>query len=179
MVRFLTVPKPTLTGDSFTPNIQYGARKSSEVVSLRHVWLYLNNIWVDHYDFLLSKFNATISSFRPEFIFISHFKMPAKCTTTILNIVYMQTQWTLSAKQRVLPVCGRHLERRIKKSVWGINYPPSAILALKRKKNGPVWPAAWLPAWSFLVLGPYSCPSMLSLVRKRIAVCDTSTTPLR
>ena len=41
------------------PEIQDGARKP-EVVLFWHVWLYLKDIWVDYYVFLLRKLNATI-----------------------------------------------------------------------------------------------------------------------
>jgi len=41
------------------PEIQYGARKL-EVVLFWHVWLYLNDIWVDYYVFLVDRLNASI-----------------------------------------------------------------------------------------------------------------------
>jgi len=41
------------------PEIQDGARKP-EIVLFWHVWLYLKDIWVDYYVFLVDKLNATI-----------------------------------------------------------------------------------------------------------------------
>jgi len=50
--------------------------------------------------------------FTLEFILMSHFKMAAKKhhNHTDSEIVDMQTQWTLCAKLKLLPVCGRHFK---------------------------------------------------------------------
>jgi len=96
------------------PEIQDGACKP-EIVSFWHVCLFLNDIWVDYYVLLVGKLNATIFIQTSEFILMSHFKMAAEKhhNHTESNIVYMLTQWTLRAKLKALPVCGRHLQRQI------------------------------------------------------------------
>jgi len=58
-------------------------------------------------------------SFRPDFILMSHLKMAAeKHHNHTESNICTRTQWTLCAKLKVLPVCGRHHKRWICSRFW-------------------------------------------------------------
>ena len=88
-VSFSTIPMLTLYGDSFTPKFKMAPKIGSSFTLARVV--VFECIWVDY--FLLGKLNA-IFLFRPQFILMSHFNMPAEKHHNHIEseIVYMQTQ---------------------------------------------------------------------------------------
>ena len=64
-VSFSMPPTPTLTGDSFAQKFKMAPENRMTISLARDV--YLNDIWVDYYIFLVSELNATIFSLGPEF----------------------------------------------------------------------------------------------------------------